>query len=84
MTSSDGTNYPIEPKVKVGAIATYVLGVILIAVFTAVQDGQLVNELPDWAAALIGPILPTVGAWLAAYNARHQYRASEGRTPPTP
>lgn len=84
MASTNGSAYPVEPKVKAAGIATYIAGLLLVALVTGLQDGQLLEELPDWGTALLAPILPTIAAWVAGYAARHQYRATEGRTAPTP
>lgn len=76
MTTST-TTAPIEPKVKAQAIATYVLGLILVAVVAALTDGNLVGEVPDAAAALLAPLLPVLAGMAAGYSARHQYRHGE-------
>lgn len=64
----------VEPKVKAGAIATYIVGIVLVAIVGGVTDGDLVGELPDWVAALVAPLLPVLAQFAAAYNAAHQYR----------
>lgn len=70
-------NWPVEAKVKAAAISQFILGLVLVAVVGGVTDGNLVGELPDWATALVAPILPTLAGWVAAYNAKHQYRSGE-------
>lgn len=70
-------NWPVEAKVKAAAIGQFVLGLVLVAVVGGLTDGNLVAELPDWATALVAPILPTLAGWVAAYSAAHQYRSGE-------
>jgi hypothetical protein len=67
-----------EPKVKAAALGTYVLGVVLVGLFGAFNDSNLISVLPDYVTAILTPLLPTLAAWVAGYNARHQYRAGEG------
>lgn len=64
----------VEPKVKAGAIATYVVGAVLVAIVSAATDGNLVGDLPDWASALVAPLIPVLAQFAAAYSAAHQYR----------
>jgi len=64
-----------EPKVKVGTIVTYLAGLVLFAVLTGVQQGNLVDFLPDWASSVLAPLIPAALSFLAAYNTRHQFRA---------
>ena len=66
-----------EPKVTVSAVVQYVVGVVLVALVSGAQDGNLVSFLPDWASAVLAPVLPVVAAWVAAYRTRHQFRAPE-------
>lgn len=66
-----------EPKVKVSAVAQYLVGLVLVAVVSGAMDGNLVSLLPDWASSILLPILPAVAGWLAAYNTRHQFRVTE-------
>lgn len=67
----------VEPKVKAAGIGAFLVGLILVAIVGGVTDGNLVGELPDWASALLAPVLPTLAAMAAAYSARHQYRTPE-------
>lgn len=70
-----------EPKVKAAALATYVIGVVGVALFGALNTPDIINGLPDYVTAILVPLLPTIGTWLAAYNAQHQYRVGEGAPP---
>jgi hypothetical protein len=67
-------NAPIEPKVKAATIGSYLLGVLGVALLGGFTDGNLIALLPDWASAILTPLLPTLGAAIAGYAARHQYR----------
>jgi hypothetical protein len=69
------TTGKVEPKVKAASIGTYLAGLVLVALVSGVTDGNLVAEFPDWASALLAPVLPTLAAMAAGYNARHQYRS---------
>lgn len=71
-----------EPKVKAATVATYLVGLVLAAVVSGVTDGNLVTLLPDWLASILAPILPAAAAWLAGYNAKHQYRTPETTATP--
>lgn len=75
--ASTGT---VEPKVKAASIGTYLAGLVLVALVSGLTDGNLVAEFPDWASALLAPVLPTLVAMAAGYNARHQYRSPEAIT----
>jgi hypothetical protein len=70
-------NYPVELKLKVAAIAQYLVGLILVAAVAGLTGGNLVADLPDWASALLAPVLPVLASFAAGYSARHQYRATE-------
>ena len=67
----------VEPKVKVSAVAQYLAGLVLVALVSGLQDGNLISFLPDWVSTIVAPLIPSALAFLAAYNARHQYRAPE-------
>ena len=73
-----------EPKVTVSAVVQYIVGLVLVAVVSGVQDGNLVSFLPDWAATVLAPVLPVVLAWVASYNTRHQFRSPETTEPVVP
>lgn len=70
----------IEPKVKWASIASYLAGVLLLALVNALtgNGNELIMEaLPDWLEAFILPLVPAITALVAGYSARHQYRSAE-------
>jgi cytochrome bd-type quinol oxidase subunit 2 len=76
----------IEPKVQWATIATYVVGVLALALvnlLTANQNELLIEALPDWLEAFIIPIVPALTTLVVGYNARHQWRRAEITGPPT-
>lgn len=70
----------MEPKVKWGAIATYVVSAIvllLVELFTANENQLLIEALPDVYEAFILPLVPTITTLAVGYSARHQWRQGE-------
>lgn len=70
----------MEPKVKWGAVATYVVSAILlllIELFTANQNQLLIAALPDVYEAFILPLVPAITTLAVGYAARHQWRQAE-------
>jgi len=68
---------PVEPKVKVATFVQYLVGLVGVAIIGGVTDSNIFSVLPDWALAIVAPLLPTVTGLVAAYNAKHQYREGE-------
>lgn len=66
--------FPLEWKVKAAAIGTYVAGLVMVGVWSAITDGNLIGELPDPVATVLTPMIPAVTAVIAGYQARHQWR----------
>jgi hypothetical protein len=72
----------VEPKVKWATVGTYLLGVVALAIFNGVTDSTLlVDALPDWVEPFVLPIVPAIGAAIAGYSAKHQWRTSELKRP---
>lgn len=63
-----------EPKVKAAALGTYVLGVLGVALFGALNQPDIIAGLPDYVTAILVPLIPTIGAYVSGYSASHQYR----------
>lgn len=65
---------PVEKKVTVATVASYVGGVALMGVLNAIGDANLIAGLPDVIEAFIAPMLPTaitfVGGWAATHTPR--------------
>jgi VIT1/CCC1 family predicted Fe2+/Mn2+ transporter len=73
----------VEAKVKSAAVATYLVSVAALAIVNAVtSDASLLGPLPDWAEALVVPVLPAAAAFLAGWNARHTPRPDLPPAPP--
>ena len=75
----------VEPKVKWGAVATYIVSAIvllLIELFTANENQLLIEALPDVWEAFILPLVPAITTLAAGYSARHQWRQAEVTTVP--
>lgn len=70
----------LEPKVKWGTIATYVVSAIvllLVELFTVNENELLIAALPDVYEALILPLVPAITTLAVGFYARHQWRRSE-------
>ena len=66
---------PVEKKVTWAAIGTYLGGVALLAVCTAVgSDPGLISGLPDWLESLLLPLVPAAVSFLGGYTAKHTPR----------
>lgn len=66
---------PVELKVKVAAIATYLgVGALLGIAQAFSDDPVLQGSLPTWLTPLLVPLLPGVITYLAAYRAAHTPR----------
>lgn len=72
------TTTKVEWKVKVATIATYLTGLVGLAVIngaTSDNNKLLIDALPDWLEPFVLPLVPAIVTFVAAYSARHQYRA---------
>ena len=70
-----------EPKVKAATVGSYAAGAIglfLVNLLTGAENELILASIPDWAEALILPVLPAIVAFGAAYNAKHQWRVRPG------
>lgn len=75
----------MEPKVKWGAVAAYVVSAIVLLIvnlLTANQNELLLEAVPDVYEAFILPLVPAISALAAGYAARHQWRQAEVTTVP--
>jgi hypothetical protein len=69
---------PVETKVKVASIATYLGSLALLAVLNGVTDTNLISGLPDVAEVLLAPVIPAAISLVAGYAARHTPRPDLG------
>jgi hypothetical protein len=70
----------VEPKVKMQAIAMYVVSALLLFIFelaTGNDNELLVAALPDALEAFVLPLVPAVGGLVVAFYTRHQWRRAE-------
>jgi hypothetical protein len=66
-----------EPKVTAATVAGYVapfLGLVISDALSNSSDGIINTPLPQWAEVLLLPIIPALATFIAAYNAKHQWR----------
>jgi hypothetical protein len=76
------TTSKVEWKVKAATLATYVSGVVGLAIVNAATDDNnklLTDALPDWLEPFVLPVVPAVAAFIAGYSARHQWRRDAGQ-----
>lgn len=80
-----GTWKRTETKVKASTAATYLVGVVALAIITAVQNHmELLGGLPDWAQVLVAPLIPAAAAAVAGWSAKHTPRPTAPAPPSTP
>lgn len=66
---------PIEKKVALGTLGAYAGSLALVAVLGAVgSDPLLVSSLPDWAQAILLPLIPAAIAFASGWLAKHTPR----------
>ncbi|MEU0369114.1 holin [Streptomyces sp. NPDC006283] len=67
---------PVEKKVTVASVATYLGSTGLLAVLTAVQDNAgLVAGLPDGIEPFVLALIPTALTFVSGWAAKHTPRA---------
>lgn len=72
---------PIETKVKVATIATYVGVTVLLGVLEGFNgDANLIKSLPDWLEPFLVPLIPTAITYFSAYKANHTPRPDLGQS----
>ncbi len=65
----------IEKKVTYASLGTYIGTAVLLIVAEAVnKDATLISGLPDWAEALIVPVIPSLITFLTGYRTAHTPR----------
>lgn len=80
MVAPDPAKRPIEKKVSYASAATYLGLVVGLTVLEAVsKDASLISGLPDWAEALLLPIVPTAITFLTGYKTAHTPRPDLGQ-----
>lgn len=70
----------VEPKVKWGAIGSYLAGVVglaLVNAFTGDDNSLLLEALPDTVEVLVLPFIPGVVSLVSGFAAKHQWRQAE-------
>lgn len=72
--ANDNIKAPVEKKVTVATVASYLGFVALLAVLNAIADANLIENLPDVAEVFLAPVLPTLITFVASYAARHTPR----------
>lgn len=74
----------IEPKVKWGSVAAYLVSFVALALvnlFTEADNALLLYVLPDALEVFLLPFVPAIASLAAGFAARHQWRSTEvGRT----
>lgn len=65
---------PVEKKVTVATLASYLGGLALLAILNGVADTDLVASLPDAVEVFIAPMIPTAVTFIAGYVTRHTPR----------
>lgn len=73
------TTAPVETKVKVASVASYLGVAALLGVLGATSDAELVASLPDWLSAPVAAALPAVITFWRAYQAKHTPRGVADR-----
>lgn len=61
---------PIHRKVKVASVWGYMLNAGIIAFVGIVEDERICSALPDWASAIVLPLVPALAAGYFAYMAK--------------
>jgi len=68
------TPAPVEKKVTVATVASYLGGLGLLAILNGVADTNLITELPDVVEVFVAPIIPSLITFIGGYVARHTPR----------
>jgi len=68
------TNAPVETKVKVAGVFTYLGVAALLGILGATSEAELVSSLPDWLSAPVAAALPALITFWRAYQAKHTPR----------
>lgn len=65
-------NGPVEAKVKWATFGAYVGAAAITGALGAVSAHQeILSTLPDWATALLVPLIPAVSTFWAGWLAKH-------------
>jgi hypothetical protein len=74
---------PVEKKVTVATVATYLGVTAVLAVLGTVQDNPLLVEgLPNLLEALLLGAIPALITFVSGYQTRHTTRQDLGEVPP--
>lgn len=65
---------PVETKVKVATIATYLGSLALLAILNGITSTNLVAGLPDVIEVFVAPMLPAAITLVTGYLAKHTPR----------
>lgn len=74
------TGAPLEPKVQVMTIVTYLVSLVLLGLGELIQNGTLLQLVPPgyaWVTVLLTPLIPALLTLIAGYATRHQWRYGE-------
>lgn len=75
-----GGTFPVAPKVKYTSIAMYLLGVVglaLTSAMTAADNQLLIEVLPDPVEVFALPLIPTLVAFVVGFASKHQPRLTD-------
>jgi hypothetical protein len=70
---------PIEIKVKVATVATYLGSLAALAVLNGITSTNLVAGLPDVIEVFVAPLIPAAITLVSGYVARHTPRPDLGQ-----
>lgn len=70
-----------EAKVTAATVGSYLagfLGLFITNVVTGNENELISATIPDWAEAILYPLIPALVAFLTAYNTKHTWRVRPG------
>ncbi|MFD9903943.1 holin [Streptomyces sp. NPDC059063] len=69
-----GRHAPVETKVTVAAVTSYVTSAFMLVGLAVLDDGRLVEMLPDWLSPFVMAVAPALLTFRAGWQARHTPR----------
>jgi hypothetical protein len=67
---------PIEKKVKVSSVVTYLVSLAGLAILGAVtDDSSLISSMPDALEPFVLALVPAAASWIAGWAAPHTPRS---------